>query len=271
MHTLWKGSISFGLVNIPIKMFAATEDKDIKFRYIHKTCSTPIKYEKVCPTCKKEIEEGEIVRAYEYEPGQFVLLDEEDFTSLQTSVKTKSIEIIDFVKLEEIDPIYFEKTYYLAPQDNASSAYNLLRKVMQETKKIAIAKVTIRSKQSLAVLRLYQNVMVMETIFYPDEIRAVNLVPGIPEVIEVNEKELDIAIKLVDNLTEAFMPTKYTDEYRAALINLINKKIEGKEVQAAPEAPRINVIDLMEALKASVKETSKTAAKEKPAPRRKTS
>ncbi len=272
MHTLWKGSISFGLVNIPIKMFAATEDKDIRFRYIHKECHTPIKYEKVCPTCNKNITEGDIVRGYEYEPGRFVILDQDDFESLKSAVQSRSIEILDFVNLEEIDPIYFAKSYYLSPQDNNFNAYNLLKKVMQDTKKIAVAKVSIRNKQSLAVLRIFNDILIMETIFYPDEIRATSLVPGLPEeTAEINEKEIDIATQLVENLTEPFDPKKYTDDYRVALHNLINKKIEGKDIEVAPEAPERNVIDLMEALKASVKETKKPAKpKKKTASKRKT-
>lgn len=263
LHTLWKGSISFGLVNIPIKMFTATEEKDIRFKYLHKDCNTPIKYEKVCPTCNKKIAEGEIVRGFEYEPGRFIIMDAKDFDSIKTTVNSKSIEILDFVNLEEIDPIYFEKSYFLAPQDNGANAYSLLRKVMMDTKKIAIAKVTIRNKQSLAALRIYNNVLLMETIFFPDEIRSVSLVPGLPEETKVSEKELDIAVKLVDNLTETFDPEKYTDDYREALRTLINKKIDGQEIQTAPEAPQRNVIDLMEALKASVKETKKAPTKTK--------
>lgn len=272
MHTLWKGSINFGLVNIPIKMFAATEDKDIRFRYLHKDCHTPIKYEKVCPTCKKNIAEGDIVKGYEYEPGRYVILGQEDFDSLKSAVQSRSIEILDFVKLEEIDPIYFAKSYYLAPQDNNFNAYNLLKKVMQDTKKIAVAKVSIRNKQSLAVLRIYNNVLMMETIFYPDEIRGTHLVPGLPEeTTEINTKEVDIATQLVENLTESFDPKKYTDDYRVALHNLINKKVEGKDIEIAPEAPERNVIDLMDALKASVKETKKPAGtKKKTSSKRKT-
>lgn len=263
MHTLWKGSINFGLVNIPIKMFAATEDKDVRFKYLHKACNTPVKYQKVCPACNKEIGEEDIVRGFEYEPGHFVILDKSDFDSLTTSAGSKNIDILDFVKLEEIDPIYFDKSYYLAPQDNGINAYSLLRKVMQDTQKIAVAKVIIRNKQSLAVLRVNENVIIMETIFYPDEIRPVSLIPGLPEEIQVNEKELDIAVKLVENLTETFDAKKYTDDYREALRQLIQRKIEGKETETAAEMPRRNVIDLMEALKASVKETSKPPSKSK--------
>lgn len=271
MHTLWKGSISFGLVNIPIKMFVATEDKDVRFRYLHKECHTPIKYEKVCPTCKKNIEEGDIVKGYEYEPGRFVIIEQSDLDSLKSTVQSRSIEILDFVKLKEIDPIYFAKSYYLAPQDNNFNAYNLLKKVMLDTKKIAVAKVSIRNKQSLAVLRVYNDILLMETIFFPDEIRATSLVPGLPEKnAEVNEKEIDIATQLVENLTESFNPEKYTDDYRVALYELINKKIEGKEIEIAPEAPERNIIDLMEALKASVKETKPTKPKKKAPSKRKT-
>lgn len=257
MHTMWKGSISFGLVNIPIKMFAATEDKDIRFRYIHKECNTPIKYKKTCPTCDKEISEDEIVRGFEYEPGHFVIIGQEDLESVKTEIDSKTIDILDFVNLSEIDPIYFDKTYYLSPQEARGKAYNLLRTAMNDTHKIAIAKVTIRNKQTLAALRVYHNVLVMETIFYPDEVRDTKLIPGLPENEEVDKKELDIATKLIDNLTAEFDPGKYKDEYRTALQEMIDKKVAGKEIEVAPKAPERNVIDLMEALQASLKETKK--------------
>lgn len=263
MHTMWKGSVSFGLVNIPVKMFAATEEKDIKFRYLHKECKTPIKYKKTCPTCNKEIREDEIVRGYEYEPGHFIIIDENDFAALNSEIRDRSIEILDFVDLAEIDPVYFDKSYYLAPQDNGGKAYTLLQQAMNDTGKIAIAKVTLRNKQTLAALRVYQNVLIMETLFYPDEVRAISQVPGLPETINVNAKELDIAVKLIANLTSAFEPQKYKDDYREALKELIDKKIAGKEVEIAPEAPHRNVIDLMEALQASLKETARKPAKTK--------
>lgn len=255
MHTMWKGSISFGLVNIPVKMFSATENKDIKFKYLHKKCHTPIKYERKCPTCDEDVGWDDIVRGFEYEPGRFVIIDDEDLKSLETETNKKSIEILDFVSLSEIDPIYFDKTYYLSPQDTGEKAYHLLRQSMDDTGKIAVAKITIRNKQSLAALRVYKNVLVMETIFFPDEVRAVDLVPSIPESIELKKKELDMAIQLIQNLTETFDPQKYNDDYREALREFLNKKIQGEEVKAAPQAPQKNVIDLMDALKASVKET----------------
>lgn len=257
MHTMWKGSISFGLVNIPIKMFAATEEKDVRFRYLHKTCHTPVKYEKVCPVCNKKINEEEIVRGYEYEPGRFIILDEDDFNALKTRTQGKNIEILDFVSLSEIDPIYFDKTYYLSPQDNGGKAYSLLQKAMHDTGKIAVARITIRNRQSLAALRVSRNILVMETIFYPDEVRPVSEVPGLPDEVSVNEKELDVATKLIETLTAPFEPGKYRDDYREALYELIDKKIEGKEIKTAPDMPQKNVIDLMEALQASLKASQK--------------
>jgi len=261
MHTVWKGAISFGLVNIPIRMFTATEDKDIKFRFIHKTCNTPLNYKKVCPSCNVEVNEEDIVKGYEYEPGHFVVLKDEDFKAIQGESGAKNIEILDFVKLSEIDPVYFDKTYYLAPQDTDGKAYNLLRRAMDDTGRIAIARVTIRSKQTLAALRVYQDALVMETLFYADEVRPAEQIPNLPRNKETDEKELDIAVKLIDSLTAEFKPEKYTNEYRTVLTELINKKIEGEEIRVAPDVPKSNVIDLMEALKASLQETKKAAGR----------
>lgn len=263
MHTMWKGSISFGLVNIPIKMFAATEERDVRFRYLHKECMSPIKYQKVCPNCNKEIGEEDIVRGFEYEPNRYVVLDENELNSLKTEVNAKNIEILDFVNLSEIDPIYFDKTYYLSPQENGTKAYSLLQKAMLDTGKIAISRITIRNKQSLSCLRVSNGVLVMETIFYPDEVRPVSQIPGLPENREINAKELDIATKLIESLTASFEPEKYKDNYREALHDLINKKISGKEIKTPKELPQKNVIDLMEALQASLKATQKTAGSPK--------
>lgn len=255
MHTMWKGAISFGLVNIPIRMFASTENKDIKFRYLHKKCRTPIKYMKTCPTCQTEVGPDELVKGYEYEPGRFVLIEEEDLNALKPELK-KSIEILDFVNLAEIDPIYFDKSYYLSPQETGEKAYHLLRQAMNDTGKIGIAKITIRDKQSLAALRVYRNLLVMETIFYPDEVRPVEQVPGIPERVALQDKELEMAVQLISNLAASFEPGKYTDDYREALKMLINKKIEGEEIEIPAEAPERNIIDLMQALQASIEQTS---------------
>ncbi|MGI6527326.1 MAG: Ku protein [Caldicoprobacterales bacterium] len=254
MHTMWKGSISFGLVNIPVKMFAATEDKDIRFKYIHKECKTPIKYEKRCPACDKAINQEDIVRGYEYEPGKFVVIEDKDLDSLHQST-SRAIEILDFVHLDEIDPVFFIKSYYLSPQETGEKAYNLLREAMKQTGRIAVCKMSIRNKQSLAAIRVYQNLLIMETIFYPDEVRDLAQVPNITDNSQINQKELSMATQLIGNLTTAFQPEKYTDEYRKELLDLIHRKIEGDETVRPKEAPERNVIDLMQALQESLKET----------------
>ena len=255
MHTMWKGAISFGLVNIPIKMFAATEDRDIRFKTLHKKCQTPIKNERTCPTCNEEIGINDTVRGFEFEPGRFVIIDDKDLEAIRPP-SAKTVEILDFVDLKEIDPVFFEKSYYLAPQETGGGkAYQLLRQAMNETGKIAVARITIRDKQSLAVIRVVNNVLMLETIFYPDEVRAVTLIPGIPESIPIDERELSMAGQLIENLTAEFRPEKYNDEYRESLLALIHKKAEGEEIVTAPEAPQRNVIDLMAALQASLKNT----------------
>lgn len=272
MQTMFKGAISFGLVNIPIKMFTATEEKDVRFRMLHKKCHTPVKYKKVCPLCNEEVSPDDIVKGFEYEPGKFVIITGEDFEKVQTEVQARTIEIVDFVRLEEIDPIYFEKTYYLAPQPEVTAsakAYALLRDAMSQSGRIAVAKVTIREKQTLCALRVYGDAVLLETIFYPDEIRPVAEVPALPKEFKTDAREMDIAKQLIDNLTAQFDPSKYTDEYREALRAMIDAKIAGREVVAQPEAPENKVIDLMEALKASVERTQKEKQDQEKAPARK--
>lgn len=222
-----------------------------------------MKYEKVCPVCKKEIGEGDIVKGYEYEPGKFVIISEEEFSTLEGEKRGRSIEILDFVRLSEIDPIFFDKSYYLSPRETGDKAYRLLRQAMNDTGKIAVAKITIRNKESLAALRVYKDLLVLETIFYPDEVRAVSLVPGVPTDQSVDQKEMDMATKLIENLTEEFNPEKYVNTYRQDLLDLIHKKIEGQEIKSAPAVPQSNVVDIMEALQASLKQTQKKTPKRK--------
>ncbi len=271
MHTMWKGTISFGLVNIPVKLHSATEDKDVKLRNLHKECHSPIKYEKVCPVCDKEVEQDDIVKGYEYTKNKFVVLEEEDLQALKEENEDKSVEIVDFVKLEEIDPIYFNRSYYLSPNDGGVKAYALLREALNDTGKIGVAKITIRSKEHLAVLRVYNNTLLMETIHYPDEVRDFKDVPNVPEEVEVVKKELDTAKLLIDQLTTEFEPEKYTDEYRTALLELIEKKRQNEEVTTGKQpAKQDNVMDLMEALEKSLKKTGKKKTTKKKAPAKKT-
>lgn len=262
MHTIWKGSISFGLVNIPIKLHTATEDKDIKLRTLHKECHSPIKYEKLCPVCEVEVKPEEIVKAYEYSKGKFVVLEEEDLEKLKKENEDRAVEIIDFVKMEQIDPIYFDRTYFMSPSEGGVKAYSLLRKALEETAKVGLAKIIIRSKEQLGVIRVYQNTLVMETIHYPDEVRKTDDVPNVPQESNVTEKELDTAILLIDQLTSEFQPEKYKDDYRTALMELIESKRTGQETVAPAAKETVsNVTDLMAALQASIDRTKpKTTA-----------
>ncbi|TXK76033.1 Ku protein [Paenibacillus sp. N3.4] len=254
MHTVWKGAISFGLVHVPVKMFSATEDKDISMRYIHKTCITPLAYVRKCQTCDKEVEWEEISRGYEYEPGRFVIFEKEELANISGETN-KEIKILDFVNLTDIDPVYFQKTYYLGPGDTGAGAYNLLLDSMRQTGKIGIAKVSIRSKSSLAAIRVIDNCLAMETIFYPDEIRPISQVPNLPEKVTVNEREMEMAKMLINQLSTPFEPEKYKDEYRGRLLEAIERKVAGEEVQSAPELQKTSVIDLMAALQASLDAT----------------
>ncbi|PYI52908.1 Ku protein [Paenibacillus flagellatus] len=257
MHTVWKGAISFGLVHVPVKMFSATEDKDISMKYIHKACGTPLSYVRTCQHCEQSVEWEQIARGYEYEPGRFVLFEKEELDSL--SEANKEIKILDFVDLTEIDPIYFQKTYYLSPGETGSNAYSLLLEAMRQTGKIGIAKVSIRSKSSLAAIRIIGDCIAMETIFYPDEIRSISQVPNLPENPQVNDKELTMAKMLIEQLSTPFEPGKYKDDYRDKVMDMIQHKIAGEDVKVAPEAPKANVIDLMAALQASL-EAAKPAS-----------
>jgi DNA end-binding protein Ku len=270
MHTIWKGSISFGLVNIPIKLHAATEDKDVKLRNLHKECHSPIKYEKTCPVCDKEVKNEDIVKAYEYTKGKFVILEEEDLEALRKENEDKAVEIIDFVKMSEIDPIYYQRSYFMSPNESGSKAYSLLRKALEESHKVGIAKIMIRAKEQLAVIRVYDNTLVMETIHFPDEVRKTVDVPNVPEEDKVTDKELQTAIMLIDQLTTEFEPDKYKDDYRTALLGLIAAKRTGKELVTPTEKePVSNVTDLMAALQASIDRTKPEKKKEPAASKKK--
>lgn len=260
MHTVWKGAISFGLVHVPVKMFTATEDKDIHLRMIHKACGTPISNVRTCQHCEQEIGWDEITKGYEYEKGSFVLFEADELEAIKPET-TRTIQILDFVDLTDIDPIYFQKPYYLSPDQAGAGAYSLLLEAMRESGKIGIAKVAIRSKSSLAAIRAVDNCICMETMHYPDEIRALAHVPNLPETPKVNERELTMAKMLIEQLSAPFDPHKYTDDYRTALMDTIQRKIagEGTDLVTAPAAERTNVIDLMAALQASL-EASKAVA-----------
>lgn len=256
MRNIWKGAISFGLVSIPIKLYTATESKDIKFNFLHRECKSPIKYEKVCPVCKVELNSEDLVRGYEYEKGRYVIIDEVDLEKIPLST-LKSIEILDFVSIEEIDPIYYVKSYYVVPGDLGAKPYHLLLEAMKKTGRIAVARVVLRQKESLAVLRTDDKVLVMETIFYPDEIRSPEMIPEMKYDINIHDNELKMAVNLIESLTAEFEPGKYKNNYREALLELIGAKVKGEEVITPAQPETTKVVDLMEALKASIEAAQK--------------
>jgi len=260
MRTLWKGAISFGLVNIPVKMYSAVEDRDIHFKQLHSKCTAPIRYEKQCSVCGKEVPPDEIVMGYEYETGRYIVMRDEDLARIPEE-SSRTIDIMDFVSLSEIDPIFYDKTYYLEPNAGGEKAYALLRRAMSETGKIAIAKVVIRSKSALACLRIQGQVVIMETMFYPDEIRSPAGLTGVNAEPRLSDGEIRMAVDLVGNLGAAFDASKYTDDYREQLMGLIQAKIAGAEFAVPVATPQGGkVVDLMEALRASLAATASVGA-----------
>ncbi len=266
MRSMWKGAISFGLVYVPVKLYAATEQKDIRFNYLHKKCKNPVQYRKYCPYCQTEVAMDDIVRGYEYEKGKYVILEEEDFARDLVNGAGKNIEILDFVDLSEIDPVYYEKSYYLAPGDGGPKVYELLKRAMDETGKVAIARVIIRTRESLAAIRVSDGIIVMSTMHYPDEIRSPAVLTEMSYQVSLHDNEVKMAVNLINSLSEKFQPEKYTDTYRQGLMEKIQAKIAGEVIETPARQESGKVIDLMEALKASIN-LAKEEREEKKAPK----
>lgn len=252
MRAIWRGSISFGLVTIPVKLYTATEDKTVRFRQLHRACSSPIRYVHYCPVCQKEITSDEIVRGYETAPDQFVLFEDEELDEL-VGENDRTINILDFVALQEVDPIYFIKSYYLEPNEGGHKAYTLLLQAMQETNRTAIATLTLRRKESLAAIRVFDRaVLSLVTLHYPDEIRDYESLGALQRGTGIGAREMDIARELIEKLSVPFQPEQYHDKHREEVLRLIEAKAEGKEMVTAPAARQPQIFDLMEALQASV-------------------
>jgi DNA end-binding protein Ku len=253
VRPIWSGSISFGLVSVPVQMYSATESKELRFHFLHKDDLQPIGYDKVRKDTGEHVDPDDVVRGFEIEKGRYVPIEDEDLDRLDIEL-THSIDICDFVDLDEIDPIYFRKAYYLLPQDGAEKPYRLLVRALEETGKVGIAKVVIRNKQHLAALRAYDGILVLETMYYADEVRKPEKVDG---KARVQKAEVDMAKSLVENLSDSFKPEKYDDTYRKELLDLIRAKAKGAKLPEPQEEDEGEVIDLMAALRESVKETQK--------------
>jgi DNA end-binding protein Ku len=249
-RAMWKGAISFGLVSIPVGLYPATEEKTLRFNQLHDKDFGRIKYQRTCAKCGEEVTFDHIVKGYEYEKDKYVVLEDEDFDAVPVE-SSRAIDILQFVDLEEIDPIYFQKSYYLVPEETGLKAYTLLRQAMSEDGRVAIAKIAFRDKEHLAALRFKDNVFVLETMFWPDEIRAADF-EELDKKVNVRLQEIQMAKSLIESLTDEFKPEQFRDEYREALLGIIGKKVSGEEIEVIPEAEPTKVVDLMEALKASV-------------------
>ncbi|USK58504.1 Ku protein [Peribacillus asahii] len=260
MHTVWKGNLSFGLVNIGIKLHSAIEDKDVKLIGIHKDCLVPIQYEKVAPGCEEgPVEPEDIVKAYQYGANKYVIVSEEELRNLKREYEVESVDLISFVQLEEIDPIYFERSYFINPMEGSERTYVLLRQALERTGKIGIVKISLRSRQHLAIIRVYKHGLILETIHYPDEVRSIQQVSNLPseEQVTIQMKELIAATTLINQLTVPFVPEDYKDEYRTALLDLIETKIEKEDIQVKSviNPNKENIISIMEALNKSIEQT----------------
>jgi DNA end-binding protein Ku len=262
-RAMWKGAISFGLVSVPVGLYTSTEEKTLRFNQLHDEDFGRIKMQRVCSKCGEMVDFEHIVKGYEYEKDKYVVMTDEDFDAVPVE-SSRAIDIVQFVDLADIDPIYYKKSYYLVPEETGLKAYTLLRQAMEEDGRVAIAKVAFREKEHLAALRFKDNVFVLETMYWPDEIRAADF-EVLDKKVEVRDTEVQMAKSLIDNLTEPFEPDKFTDEYREALLEIVEKKVAGEEIEVVPEPEPTKVVDLMEALKASVEQTKKKAAPKKAA------
>lgn len=262
MRAIWKGSISFGLVNIPIGLYPATRKEDISFRQLREGDLSPIRYKRVAEADGEEVPWEKIVKGYEYEKGQFVIVDDEDFDKAMPEA-TQSIDITEFVELSEIDPMFFDKPYYLEPQKGGKKAYALLRETLKETGKVGIARVVIKTRQHLAAVKPKEDALVLELMHFPDEV----LEPAgldLPREEKLGKKEMDMAQSLVKTMSGKWNPGEYKDDYRDKLIELIEEKVKrgGKEVPTAKAKPKAatNVVDLVAVLQRSLAETKKKSS-----------
>lgn len=255
MKALWKGNISFALLSIPVKLYNATHKKDISFHLLHKKCSTPLSYERYCSTCKTNVLWEDITHGYEYEKGKFVIITDEEIENIP--IKTsKNIDILRFVDSKDIDPIYYDKAYYVEPDEGGEKAYILLKESMKALDKIALVKIVFKEKEHIALLRIFRDVLMLQTLFYADEIVKPEVL-NIPKKVSTDTKELALATELIKHYTGKFNIEVYHDEFRDALMGLINAKIAGKEIKVPPKKEVEKVVSLMDALKKSLQKKKK--------------
>jgi len=252
MRPLWRGAITFGLISIPVRLYSAVENKNLKFNLLHEKDGGRIKYQRTCAKCGEEVTWDDIVKGYEYSKDHYVTFTPEEMAALDVD-SIKAVDVVSFVPLEKVDPIYFDKSYYVAPEASGLKAYRLLADALEAEGQVGVAKVTLREREHLATIRLKDGVFVLETMHWPDEIRT----PSFEELdkrVAVRDNEVKMARQLIQQLSDEFRPEQFEDEYRLRLQELAEKKVDGREitVSAETEEEPAEVVDLMEALKASV-------------------
>src|SRR3954467_15774201 len=257
MRAIWKGAVSFGLVSIAVKLYSATEEKDIRFHQVHRTDGGRIKYQRTCSVDGEVVSYDDIAKGYDIGGGEMVILTDDDFAELPLTT-SRAIDVLQFVPADQIDPLLFAKAYYLEPEGQAAKPYVLLRDALAESDRVAIVKIALRQREQLATLRVHDDVLVLNTMLWPDEVRTPDF-GFLDEEIETRPAELAMASSLIDSMAGSFKPEEFTDNYREALQEVINAKIEGREIvqpEEAEEAPAA-AVDLMAALKASVERAKK--------------
>jgi DNA end-binding protein Ku len=266
-RAMWKGAISFGLVTIPVAVYPATEEKTLRFNQLHDEDGGRIRYKRVCEKDGEEVTYEHIVKGYEVEKDRYVVLTDEDFDAVPVA-SSRAIDIVQFVDVDEIDPMLYKKSYYLVPEETGAKAYSLLREAMKEDDRVGIAKVSFRDREHIAALRFKDDAFVLETMFWPDEIRQADF-GGVDVDLDVRDQELTMARQLIDSLTSEWAPEQYRDAYRDALVQIVEAKMNGEEIEVVEPEPAATVVDLMEALKASVAAAKQDTEPAKPAAKKK--
>jgi DNA end-binding protein Ku len=249
--TVWKGYISFGLVSVPVRLYAAAREQHVGFNQIHEPCGSRIKQQTLCPVCDRVVERNELVKGYQVDRDAYVLISGEELKTLEAD-SSQSMEIAQFVSLSEVDPIYFESSYYTAPEDAGKRAYGLLLQAMEKLNVAAIAKVTMHQREQIVLMRPYHQGIILHTLYYPAEVREIAEY-GNAENMTLQKPEIDLAEQFIRQLTGQFEPEQYKDEYQQRVLDLVETKRAGVVIAGQPEKPKLApVIDLMEALKKSI-------------------
>jgi DNA end-binding protein Ku len=260
--SVWKGYLTFGLISIPIRLFSAARSERISLNQLHKVCNSRIKMPLFCPTCDRKVERSEIVKGYEYEKDQYVLFTDEELDKIEPD-SARTMEILEFVKVEEIDPLYYDASYYVTPEDEGKKAYQLLLEAMEQTEYCAIAKLSMHQREHIVIVRPRAEGMTLHTMFYQSEIREVSEF-GRKNNAELKEAEKKLATQLIESLAANFEPQKYHDEYQNSMLALIEAKKQGQEVAEVAHPKMAPVIDLMDALKKSLEKQPAASAKKPP-------